>query len=76
VIQTFLTWHLINQECLPWFGNDLERIVWEVDVMQLIAITHATLGKPGDSISKRLEQQVEDTLVVDKLRKLNENPDA
>jgi hypothetical protein len=44
--------------------------------MQLIAITHATLGKPGDSISKRLEQQVEDTLVVDKLRKLNENPDA
>ena len=42
--RTFRTWHLVNQECLPFFGNDLQRIIWEVDVMQLVAVFHAQLA--------------------------------
>ena len=75
--RNFATWHLVNQECLPWFGNDVDRIIWDVDVMQLIAIVHASLGNAGDSINKRLKAKLEEELVVDKLKEFgHENADA
>jgi len=75
--RTFRTWHLVNQECLPFFGNDLQRIIWEVDVMQLVAVFHALMGTAGDSVAKRLREKYEQELVAEKLKDFgHENANA
>ena len=57
-------WFELARVALPFFGNDLERVLWSVDVRQLVAVMNGTLGDPGDGLHKRLMKRREQELTI------------
>jgi hypothetical protein len=65
-----ITWHPLVKAALPYFGNDMAKVVWEADVRQLFAIAHAELGNPGDGVDNRRARAVENQAFVERLKEL------
>jgi len=54
----------------PYFGNDINRVLWEADLLQVIALARIELGVPGEDIRHFLAKVRERTLLMDKLAKV------
>jgi len=69
---------LLAKLALPWFGNDINRVLWEVDVRQLCAIANIELGNPDGGWVNTTVKERETQLTIEKLRTMrhDENPNA
>lgn len=63
-------WYELAQVSLPMFGNDLERVIWSVDVRQLVAILHGEMGRPGENLVTRQRRKRESELMIEQLQKV------
>ena len=62
---------------LPWFGHDVNRVLWEVDAGQLCAIAQIELGHPDGGWVSTTRKAAERAAVLAKLKGLKrENPDT
>lgn len=52
---------------LPWFGNDVNTILWDVDVRQLCAIARIESGDESGGWVETTRKQVEQSMIREKL---------
>jgi len=63
-------WMWMAKATLPFYGWDLDRVVWQTDVRQIIAIAHLEMGDPGESVWSREKASIERRLLAQKMKDL------